>query len=64
MNDRLTKENKVKYKSDLGDIEAILTNEVAVKYLHIFLEDRNRKLDRIIALCTEEFKKYELNNFD
>ena len=66
LNPRLTSDNKIKYTSNLPDnemIEAVLTNEVAPRYLQRHLSQSGKKLDRIFAVCTDEVLTVELPNF-
>lgn len=66
LNPRLTSDNTVKYTSDLPDseiIEAVLTNEVAPRYLQKLLSQSGEKLDCIFAVCTDKVLTIELPNF-
>lgn len=64
MNSRLTKESRTTYTSDLGEIQAILTNEAAVRYLCRYLGNNGRSLNKIYAFCTYEVKESVLDNFN
>lgn len=42
------------FKSDMGDINGIQTNDAPVKYLISYLNSKKRKADKIIAVATSE----------
>lgn len=58
MGSHLTKDSVTEYTIDDGPLKnqkitGILTNEAGIKYLQKSLADKNEKLDKIIALCTQ-----------
>lgn len=69
MGSHLTKDSVTEYTIDDGPLKnqkitGILTNEAGIKYLQKSLADKNEKLDKIIALCTQSVLEKTLPNFD
>lgn len=69
MGPRFTKDSVTEYTIDDGPLKnqkitGILTNEAGIKYLQKSLADKNEKLDKIIALCTQSVLEDTLPNFD